>query len=110
MSPRRRRVGAKHLGLGAVGIAVIVATFAFVLPRVANYRDVWAVVETLSWRWVAALAVAVALNVATFAPPWQVALPGLRFLPALKMTQASTALSIIAPGGVAVGMAGQRLL
>lgn len=107
MSPRRRRVGAKHLGLGAVGIAVIVATFAFVLPRVANYRDVWAVVETLSWRWVAALAVAVALNVATFAPPWQVALPGLRFLPALKMTQASTALSIIAPGGVAVGMAGQ---
>ncbi len=107
MSLRGRRLGAKHLGLGAVGIAVIVATFVFVLPRVADYRDVWDVVKTLSWQWLVALAVAVVLNVVTFAPPWQVALPGLRFIPALTMTQASTALSIVAPGGVAVGMAGQ---
>ena len=35
-----------------------------------------------------------------------VALPGLRFRPALVMTQASTALSIVAPGGAAIGMAG----
>ena len=107
MKLRVPHVGAKHLGLGAVGIAVIVATFVFVLPRVADYRDVWDVVKTLSWQWLVALAVAVALNVVTFAPPWQVALPGLRFIPALTMTQASTALSIVAPGGVAVGMAGQ---
>lgn len=95
------------MALGAVGIAVVVATFVFVLPRVADYRQVRAVVQTLSWPWLAALAVAMALNLATFAPPWQVALPGLRFAPALKMTQASTALSIVSPGGVAVGMAGQ---
>ena len=107
MSPRVPRVGAKRLGLGAVGIAVIVATFVFVLPRVADYRDVWDVVKGLSWQWLLALAAAVVLNVVTFAPPWQVALPGLRFIPALTMTQASTALSIVAPGGVAVGMAGQ---
>ena len=107
MRLRVPHVGAKHLGLGAVGIAVIVATFVFVLPRVADYRDVWDVVKTLSWQWLVALAVAVVLNVVTFAPPWQVALPGLRFIPALTMTQASTALSIVAPGGVAVGMAGQ---
>lgn len=107
MSLRRRHFAWKHLGLGVVGIAVIVATFVFVLPRVADYRDVWDVVQTLSWQWLVALAVAVMLNVVTFAPPWQVALPGLRFIPALTMTQASTALSIVAPGGVAVGMAGQ---
>ncbi len=35
-----------------------------------------------------------------------VALPGLRFRPALTMTQASTALSIVTPGGAAVGIAG----
>ena len=35
-----------------------------------------------------------------------VTLPGLRFRQALAMTQASTALSIVAPGGAAIGMAG----
>ena len=52
------------------------------------------------------LAAATALNLATFAPPWMVTLPGLRFRQALAMTQASTALSIVAPGGAAIGMAG----
>jgi uncharacterized membrane protein YbhN (UPF0104 family) len=107
VSSSRRRIGPRRIGLGLIGFAVVVATFVFVLPKIANYGDVWGVVERLSWRWLAALAAATAVNVTTFAPPWQVALPGLRFLPALTMTQASTALSIVAPGGVAVGMAGQ---
>ncbi len=76
------------------------------LPRIADYRDVWDVVKELSWQWVVALLAATALNIATFAPPWMVALPGLRFRPALTMTQASTALSIVTPGGAAVGLAG----
>ncbi len=107
MSSGLRRIGPQRIGLGFIGFAFVVATFTFVLPKIADYRDVWDVVERLSWPWLAALAAATALNVTTFAPPWQVALPGLRFLPALTMTQASTALSIVAPGGVAVGMAGQ---
>jgi uncharacterized membrane protein YbhN (UPF0104 family) len=52
------------------------------------------------------LAGGVALNLATFAPPWQVTLPGLRFWPAFFMSQASTALSIVVPAGAAVGLAG----
>ena len=64
------------------------------------------VVKDVSWEWIVALAAATALNLATFAPPWMAALPGLRFRPALMMTQASTALSIVTPGGAAVGMAG----
>ena len=52
------------------------------------------------------LAGATVLNLATFAPPWMVTLPGLGFRQALAMTQASTALSIVAPGGAAIGMAG----
>ena len=51
------------------------------------------------------LAGAVVLNLATFAPPWMAALPGLGFRDAMAMTQASTALSIISPAGAAVGMA-----
>jgi putative heme transporter len=102
---RRRRFTARHLlGVG-VGIAVVVATFAFVLPKIADYRDVWGVVQTLSWQDIALLTGATLLNLATFAPPWMVALPGLGFRQAFVVTQASTASTYLAPGGVAVGIA-----
>jgi uncharacterized membrane protein YbhN (UPF0104 family) len=102
-SPRRSR--RKRLLLGTVGLVVALGTFAYVLPQIAAYQDVWQVVKGLSWGWVAALLAATALNVATFAPPWMVALPGLGFPQALATTQASTAVSIVFPGGAAVGMA-----
>src|SRR6188472_118828 len=102
---RRRRFTARHiLGVGA-GLAVVVATFAFILPKIADYRDVWDVVKTLSWKEVGLLAGATALNLVTFAPPWMAALPGLQFRQAFVVTQASTASTYVAPGGVAVGMA-----
>jgi len=103
--PARRRFMKRHL-LGAVGLVLVVVTFAYFLPKIADYRDVWSVVKELSWEWAVALLAATALNIATFAPPWLVLLPGLRFWPALLMTQASTALSIVVPGGAAVGIAG----
>ena len=87
-----------------LGLAVVVATFAFILPRIADYREVWSVVQRLSWTDVAILAGATLLNLVTFAPPWMAALPGLRFLQAFVVTQASTASTYIAPGGVAVGI------
>ena len=91
----------KRLLLGGVGLAIVVATFVFLLPTIADYGDVWAVVTELSWPWLAALAAVTALNLATFAPPWVVALPGLRYFRALELTQASAALSMVVPGGVA---------
>ena len=104
-STRRRRFTWRHaLGAG-VAIAVVVATFAFILPKIADYRDVWGVVKGLSWKDAALLAGAAALNLVTFAPPWMAALPGLRFTQAFVVTQASTASTYVAPGGVAVGMA-----
>jgi putative heme transporter len=102
---RRRRFTWRYaLGVG-VGIVVVVATFAFILPKIADYRDVWGVVEGLSWRDIALLAGATILNLVTFAPPWMAALPGLGFRQAFVVTQASTASTYVAPGGVAVGMA-----
>jgi uncharacterized protein (TIRG00374 family) len=89
----------------AVSLAVVAVTFVFVLPRIANYGDVWRVLRTLSWRWLAALAGATLLNLATFPLPWIVALPGLGYLHALRMTQASTAVSLVVPGGAPAGMA-----
>ncbi len=97
--------GARRFGIGAVGVAVVVATFVFVLPRIADYRDVWDVVKTLSWPQVALLVGVTALNLATYAPPWQAALPGLSFRNAFVLSTSSTASTYLAPGGPAVGVA-----
>lgn len=99
---KRRR----QLVMGALGLVVVVATFAVVLPRIADYGDVWAVVRELDRAWLLAFAAAVVVNVFTYAPPWMLALPGLRLRQALPFTQASTALTYVAPGGGLVGMAG----
>jgi uncharacterized protein (TIRG00374 family) len=96
----------RRLVLAAVGLLFALATFAYFLPQIADYRDVWAVVRDLSWEWTVALLAATVLNLFTFAPPWMVALPGLRFRSALALTQVSTALSIVVPAGAAVGIAG----
>jgi uncharacterized protein (TIRG00374 family) len=98
--------GRRQILFGALGLGVVVVTFAVILPKVANYGDVWDVVKTLDTTWLLALLAAVVVNIVTFAPPWMIALPGLRFKQALPFTQASTAFTYIAPGGGLVGMAG----
>ena len=104
---RRRGLTKTHKRmLGAAGsIAVVVLVFVFVLPRIADYRDVFDVVRDLGWQDWTLLAGAVVLNLATFPPPWMAALPGLGYREGMAMTQASTALSIVSPAGAAVGMA-----
>jgi putative heme transporter len=88
-----------------LGAVFAFATFAYFLPQIADYRDVWGVLKELSWPWAIALAAATVLNLVTFAPPWQVVLPGLGFRWAFLLTQLSTALSIVVPAGAAVGIA-----
>jgi uncharacterized protein (TIRG00374 family) len=102
--PRRRLL--RKIILATVSGGIIVATFAYFLPTIANYGAVWGIVETLSWEQIGALIGATVVNLVTFAPPWMITLPGLSFLRAMQVTQASTALSIVVPGGAAVGAAG----
>ena len=45
------------------------------------------------------------LNLATYAPPWMAALPGLLYRNAFVVAQSSSASTYIAPGGPAVGVA-----
>jgi uncharacterized protein (TIRG00374 family) len=102
---RKRRRGRGRI-VGIVGSVLIIGgVFAFALPRIANYGDVWDVVQTLTWQWLLVLVLATVLNLATYAPPLVAALPGLSYLRASRVTLASTALSAVAPGGAAVGMA-----
>jgi len=88
-----------------VSLVLVVGVFAFVLPRVADYGDVWEAVTSLSALDLAVLLATAIVNLATFAPPWMAALPGLSFLHALVLSQASTAAASVLPGGDAVGIA-----
>lgn len=101
----KKRTGRGRVIGITVSVAVIALVFAVALPRIANYRDVWGVVKGLSWEWIVALLVASSLDIATYAPPWVASLPGLSYLHATRVTLASTALSMVAPGGAAVGVA-----
>jgi putative heme transporter len=103
--PPQKKSRKKQLITIGVAIVVIGLTFAFVLPKIADYRSVWNVIKTLSWLSILALVGATVLNIVTFAPPWMVCMPGLGFVRALVVTQASTATTYIAPGGAAPGMA-----
>ena len=51
------------------------------------------------------LLVATALNLATYAPPWQAALPGISYRNAFVLSMSSSASTYLAPGGPAVGVA-----
>lgn len=84
--------------------AVAGAVFFYALPRLAAYGSVWREITLLPVWWIVGLLGVTALDILTYAPPWLVALPNLRMLHALEMTQASTAFSLVVPGGATLGM------
>jgi putative heme transporter len=91
-------------------VAFVVVVFVIVLPRVADYRDVWDVVKGLDAESILVLVVATIANLATFGPPLMSTLPGLGYWRAFVVTQASTASTYVAPGGAAVGIAAMLVL
>jgi uncharacterized membrane protein YbhN (UPF0104 family) len=97
--------GRRALLRSALGVALAVAVFALVVPRIASYGSVAHRLGHISAGWTVALAVAALLDVLTAALPWRVLLPQLSFVGALAFTQASTALTIVLPGGAPLGMA-----
>jgi uncharacterized protein (TIRG00374 family) len=88
-----------------IGVGAAVATFAFVLPQIASYSQVWRIINAASWQDAVVLAAVTVINIVTFAPQWTAVLPGLDFKRALYVTQTSTASTYVSPGGAAVGIA-----
>jgi len=104
---KKKRTGkVRIVGIGA-SIAIIAVVFAYVLPKIADYGEVWGVVTRMSWEWIVGLMVITVVNVLTNALPWMAALPGISFFHALRVACASSALSLVAPGGTAVAVATQ---
>lgn len=86
------------------GLALVCVVFAYLLPKIADYGQVWDVVSTLSWPWIVALVGSSALFILSDAPPWLPVLPGLGFFNALRMDLAGSGLSQVLPGGAAVNV------
>jgi uncharacterized membrane protein YbhN (UPF0104 family) len=104
----RRHVATPHFRRVAavvVGLAVVAATYFFLLPQLAGYGQVWDSLSKLTWPELALLALAAAMNLATYGLAWVVVLAGLGYRRALALSLVSTAVTYLAPGGAAVGTA-----
>lgn len=88
-----------------VSVVVIGVIFAVALPSIARYGAVWQELSTLTPLWIGVLVGAVLVNTLTSGLPWWVLLPRLGLSSALRITQASTALITVLPGGAPTGMA-----
>jgi uncharacterized protein (TIRG00374 family) len=103
-APARRRRRWRRLTLPAVTVAVLVAMFVGVFPRVADYSHAWSSIWRMPAAYVVALVAVAAVNIAVGAWPLQAALPGLRYGPAFVVGQTSYALSNGVPAGGAIGL------
>jgi len=88
-----------------LSFGIVAGIFIGVMPRFANYSDVWATIRSLTWLESASLAVVAIWNLATYWFVLIAAMPGLRLREAAVVNQASTAVSNSLPGGGAIGVA-----
>ncbi|SHN88348.1 conserved hypothetical protein [Geodermatophilus obscurus] len=105
--PRRRsarRVLAGPAGRTALTVGVVVAVFAGLLPRMADYSAAWALVRGLTAAEVTGIAAIALVNLFSYAPLWMAAMPGLTLGRAVLSDQASTAVSNTVPVGFAFGV------
>jgi putative heme transporter len=91
----------------ALGLVVLVLVFAWVIPKFADYGEVWRQIKTISPKWLIVLVIVDLINLATYAPNWMVAMPGLRYRQSLELNMAGTAVANVAGaigGPVSMGM------
>lgn len=87
-----------------VSIAVILGIFVGVLPRIADYSDVWATIRDMTSLELATLVLVGLWNLVTYWFVLVAVLPGLTYPQAAVSNQASTAISNTLPGGGALGV------
>jgi putative heme transporter len=89
---------------GAISIVVVVSIFWFVLPKLADFSEVWRTIRAMTGLEVGVLAVVAAINLLTYLPVNMAVLPGLRAGEAFVANNASTAVANTLPAGGALGV------
>jgi uncharacterized protein (TIRG00374 family) len=103
--PRRSRK--KTIITTLVGLAIMVAIFAFLFPHLADYQEALTKLGEMPNIWIAALAAAGILNIAIYPFTAIAAIPKLGYRAAFVDRQAGFLVSNIIPGGGAVAVGTQ---
>ena len=94
----------KRIAQGLFSLAVVAAIFLGVMPRIANYSDVWSTIGDMTWMEITTLLAVGLWNLVTYWFVLVAALPSLTYPQAAVSNQASTAVSNTVPGGGALGV------
>jgi uncharacterized membrane protein YbhN (UPF0104 family) len=103
----RRKSGITRIVRAVVAAVVVLAVFAYAVPKFADYGSAWAVVKMLSWAQVVLLVAVTAVNVVTYWSQMVASLPGLTLGQAAVNNQTATSMANTVPGGgvLAIGLA-----
>ena len=87
-----------------MSLTVVLVIFVGVLPRIADFSQVWATLVDMTWLEGLTLSLAALWNLVTYWILVMITLPGLTFPQAAVVTQTSTAVANTLPGGQAFGL------
>lgn len=87
-----------------MSLTVVLVIFVGVLPRIADFSQVWATLVDMTWLEGLTLSLAALWNLVTYWILVMITLPGLSFPQAAVVTQTSTAVANTLPGGQAFGL------
>jgi putative heme transporter len=100
----RKPFGWKKLVGYAVSLVIVVAIFAWAIPKFASYADVWAAIKTLTPLETWSLVAVTIFNLITYWWANQAAIPGLGIGKAAVLTQTTTSVANTLPAGGAVAI------
>ncbi|MGH2807156.1 MAG: lysylphosphatidylglycerol synthase transmembrane domain-containing protein [Actinomycetota bacterium] len=84
---------------------VVIGIYAFGLPRIAEFSDVWFAIRQMTWLEVTTLTILAFWNLFTYWLVEVASFPGLNYWQAMKVVSTSTAIANTMPGGGAFGLA-----
>jgi uncharacterized membrane protein YbhN (UPF0104 family) len=98
VEPSNRKRLVRLIQVVASGV-IVVGVFAFAIPKIADYGEVWRSLDHLTWIGLTALVAVTLLNIVAYLPLMVASLPGLSFAQALVNNQACTSVANTLPGG-----------
>jgi uncharacterized membrane protein YbhN (UPF0104 family) len=89
-----------------ISVVLVVAIFAYAIPKIADYRSVWQAFTDMTWLELTSLVVATVFNLFTYWWQNMASIPGLRLGQAAVNNQTTTSIADTIPGGgyIAVGV------
>jgi uncharacterized membrane protein YbhN (UPF0104 family) len=106
-----RKISVGQIVAFVFGIVLVVAIFVLVIPKFANYGDIWRAMQTLTPLEFWSLLAATVFNLYTYWLANQAGLIGLRIWPSAVTTQTSTTVANTLPAGgaLAIGVTAAQL-